>query len=148
MKLISHRGNISGRQPENENSPGYIDHALELGYDVEVDVWFIDGLFYLGHDRPQYNVTIEYLQQSQLWCHAKNIGALAEMAKYIDIHYFWHQEDAYTITSRVHIWVYPKKELCYNSICVMPERGFIGDLSNCYGICSDSLIDINIEELL
>jgi hypothetical protein len=49
MKFISHRGNLSGRNPESENSPSYINMALKLGYDVEVDVWYIDGKWYLGH---------------------------------------------------------------------------------------------------
>ena len=39
MILISHRGNINGRQPNLENLPEYIDSALELGYDVEIDIW-------------------------------------------------------------------------------------------------------------
>ena len=38
MILISHRGNINGPNPEMENNPEYIQKALDLGYDVEVDV--------------------------------------------------------------------------------------------------------------
>ena len=52
MILISHRGNILGRKKQLENNPNYIDNALKLGYDVEVDVWSIDKQFYLGHDEP------------------------------------------------------------------------------------------------
>ena len=40
MKLIAHRGNIDGPNPERENSPEYIEEALKAGYDVEVDVWY------------------------------------------------------------------------------------------------------------
>ena len=43
MILISHRGNIDGRIPEKENHPNYIDAAIKAGYDVEVDLWEIDG---------------------------------------------------------------------------------------------------------
>ena len=50
--LISHRGNIDGRNVEYENNPNYIEAAINLGYDVEIDVWFIDGKFMLGHDEP------------------------------------------------------------------------------------------------
>ena len=50
MLLISHRGNINGKFESYENEPNYIDKALSLGYDVEVDVWFVDDNFYLGHD--------------------------------------------------------------------------------------------------
>jgi len=38
MKLISHRGNLFGPNPTNENNPDYILNAIELGYDVEIDV--------------------------------------------------------------------------------------------------------------
>ena len=37
MILISHRGNIDGKIVERENHPEYIDEAIALGYDVEID---------------------------------------------------------------------------------------------------------------
>ena len=40
MILISHRGNIEGKQPKLENKPEYISKALELGYNVEIDIWY------------------------------------------------------------------------------------------------------------
>ena len=39
-----------------ENKHEYILDTLHKGYDVEIDVWLIDGNFYLGHDKPQYQV--------------------------------------------------------------------------------------------
>ena len=39
MKLISHRGNITGRQPDQENTPAYIESALAT-YDCEIDVFY------------------------------------------------------------------------------------------------------------
>jgi hypothetical protein len=50
MILISHRGNINGKQPDKENHPLYIFEAIKQGFQVEIDVWFIDGKFKLGHD--------------------------------------------------------------------------------------------------
>ena len=38
MILISHRGNISGKNVSLENNPNYIKDAIYLGYNVEVDV--------------------------------------------------------------------------------------------------------------
>jgi len=136
MKLISHRGNINGKQSDLENSPKYIENAIKQGYDVEIDVWYTDG-FYLGHDNPTYKVDIKYLQNNKLWCHAKNGEALYEMRKIDKIHCFWHQDDDMTLTSKGYIWTYPKKSLYYNSICVLPELGYTGELDKCYGICSD-----------
>ena len=47
MILISHRGNINRKQPGLENMPEYIDSAIELGYHVEVDVWYKNNEFWL-----------------------------------------------------------------------------------------------------
>ena len=38
MLFISHRGNLSGPQPENENKVSYIQAALDKGFAVEVEV--------------------------------------------------------------------------------------------------------------
>ena len=56
MFFISHRGNINGPEVNRENSIDYINSAIDKGYDVEVDVWFKKGEFYLGHDEPMYRV--------------------------------------------------------------------------------------------
>ena len=47
MILISHRGNINGKNPKYENKPEYIWESIRKGYHCEVDVWFIDGKFKL-----------------------------------------------------------------------------------------------------
>ena len=56
MKLISHRGNVDGKYPQYENLPEYVDKALDLGYDVEVDLWIDNDGYYLGHDEPTYPI--------------------------------------------------------------------------------------------
>ena len=61
MFLISHRGNINGANPIEENSINYILKAIDLGYNVEIDVWFVNNSFYLGHDKPQYKVNHDFL---------------------------------------------------------------------------------------
>lgn len=66
MILISHRGNINGPNPELENKPEYIDTAIYLGYDVEIDVQMIDNEIYLGHDRPQYKINIEWIDRKSV----------------------------------------------------------------------------------
>lgn len=63
MILISHRGNIDGKKPHLENQPDYIDEAIALGYDVEIDVWLIDGVLFLGHDAPQYEISDVWLEK-------------------------------------------------------------------------------------
>ena len=137
--LIAHRGNINGPDPEKENSPEYIMAALQKGYHAEVDVWFVNQKFYLGHDAPVYEVSLEFLKNDRLWCHAKNLDALHEMLKFEKIHCLWHQEDDATITSRGHIWTYPGRKIFEKSVCVMPEKFDYSkdDLASCFGICTD-----------
>ena len=81
MYLISHRGNIEGKT-KWENHPNYIQEAIEEGFDVEIDVWFVDNKLYLGHDLPQYEIDHDFLINDKLWCHAKNIESLQIMNKY------------------------------------------------------------------
>jgi len=139
MILIAHRGNIDGKSELYENEPNYIDKALKKGYDVEIDVWVIEGNFYLGHDKPQYGITLEWLdkRKNELWIHCKNIEAMEWFNSLFDTYnYFWHQEDTLTLTSKGYIWAYPGKQPIKTSIAVMPEI-YNDDISQCLGICSD-----------
>ena len=135
MYLISHRGNLNGIEKDNENNPDYINQAISRGYDVEVDVRYESGQFFLGHDFNQFKVEEEFLLNNKLWCHAKTNEALIALDR-IKAHYFWHQEDDYTITSKGFFWTYPGKKLLKKSICVLPERANY-DKIDCLGICSD-----------
>ena len=135
MILISHRGNLNGVNSINENDPSYLLSALNKGFDVEVDVRFENSKFYLGHDYSQYEINKEFLINPHIWCHAKTHEALNALHN-INAHYFWHQEDDYTITSKGFIWTYPSKKLLSNSICVLPETTSYKSFE-CLGICSD-----------
>ena len=135
MYLISHRGNLNGIDKDDENNPDYINQAISRGYDVEVDVRYESGQFFLGHDFNQFQVKDDFLLNNKLWCHAKTNEALIALDR-IKAHYFWHQEDDYTITSKGFFWTYPGKKLLQKSICVLPERANY-DKIDCLGICSD-----------
>lgn len=137
MKYISHRGNINNKIIEKENSISYIIDALNLGYDVEIDVWYERG-FFLGHDYPIYKIDTDFLVNKKLWCHAKNLEALNELSK-LQTRYFWHENDRYTITSDRIVWAYPGQKLNEQCVCVLPEINNLthNDVLNCYGICSD-----------
>ena len=138
MFLISHRGNINGIDQTKENSISYISKAIDLGFDVEIDIWFVNNCLYLGHDRPQYKINHDFLINEKLWCHAKNIDALTEMSKY-SIHYFWHDKDDFTLTSKNYIWAYPSKNVNKNTIIVLPEI-YDSNVFECKGVCSDYII--------
>jgi hypothetical protein len=106
MLIIAHRGNISGAEPALENTIDHVETALSNGFDVEVDVWSIGNIYMLGHDTPQVEVSTAWLRRPRMWCHAKNIEALVRMQA-DTIHCFWHDTDAFTLTSRNGLWCYP-----------------------------------------
>lgn len=140
-KLIAHRGNLMGAQPEKENTLAYIQDALLAGFDVEVDVRLVDGQLYLGHDEPQEKVELYYLENSRIWVHAKT----AETYLYLreigsSAHYFLHDEDDFAITSLGFLWTHPKcSNLTSKSVLVKFEydQEFIPQLLQIHGICSD-----------
>lgn len=137
MIFISHRGNINGKKTEEENRESYVLEAIELGYDVEVDIWYLPSFgWYLGHDEPQYPTTLEFLKNKKLWIHAKNYEAFNDLTER-GYNCFWHQEDDFVLTTTGYIWTYPGKKLGKKSICVLPERYTDEVLFDAYGICSD-----------
>lgn len=148
--LIAHRGLITGPDSSIENHPEAIQLARSLGYDVEIDLWFSNQNWYLGHDGPQHEISIDwlasidrnsYLDAHHLWIHAKNIEALYQLKKLKwEGHLFYHQTDDVVITSTGYLWTYPGKLLTPLSVCVMPE--WCGQLENAgsisvYGYCTD-----------
>jgi hypothetical protein len=135
--LISHRGNTDGKNESLENDPTYIDLAIKKGFDVEVDVWYKDNTIWLGHDEPMYDIAKPWFteRKSNLWIHCKNKSAI-DFCIENDLHFFWHNVDDYTMTSKGYIWAYPNKEATLNCIAVLPERN-ITDVKNFVGVCSD-----------
>lgn len=145
MILISHRGNIDGKEPENENKPSFVAAAIAKGYDVEVDFWFKDGRFLLGHDKPQYEIPLGFMENfyRRLWIHCKNTDALSKMLE-IDrigayLNYFWHDTDTVTVTSQGYMWTYPGSYI-EGGIAVLPEIKN-DKLEGRLGICSDYIIN-------
>lgn len=142
MILISHRGNIDGPNPKLENSPTYIQQALDKGYHVEIDVWYVDGKFKLGHDNPEYDFPLTLLKNnySRLWLHCKNTAALSELNK-IDkvgtkLNYFGHDVDEGVLTSKGFIWSILPLD---NGVLVMPEATQNKPIESTIGICSDNI---------
>jgi hypothetical protein len=106
MKYISHRGNIDGRIVDAENHPHYIHDTLVMGYDIEIDIWYVDGKLWLGHDEPQHEIELQWLLHRAhfLWIHCKNIPAMLYFNQFSKdnntLNYFWHEEDTLTLTSK------------------------------------------------
>lgn len=134
MILVSHRGNTIG--PEKaENSPDLILETLSLGFDVEFDLWSVDGKLMTGHDAPKYDLDPKILTLNRLWIHAKNIEALTFLQDLPYANYFWHDTDHYTVTSQGHIWAYPGMILKGKGIAVILGKDL--PAFPCQGVCSD-----------
>jgi hypothetical protein len=148
MILISHRGNIEGSIPEKENDPRYVEDAISFGFDVEVDVWYVQNDLWLGHDKPQFKTNFDWFKDriDKLWVHCKNKDSLIFFRKNFEknnFNFFWHQQDDLTLTSLNYIWVYPGKQPILDSISVIPEL-YGDDISLCLGVCSDYIKKYNI----
>ena len=143
MKQIAHRGNTRGPNPERENTIDYIEEAIQQGYDVEIDIHLNKGIIYLGHDKPEHEVSFRWLLKFKdyLWCHAKDILAFRILLD-LDMHTFMHDGDPVALTSKGYLWTNPGEILVPNSIAVMPDPAWLGSIDN-VGICSDYMEKYN-----
>jgi len=152
---IAHRGNTTGRKPDLENTPKYLEQALAKGFDVEVDVrlskqgWYSDAeLYYLGHKKPVCPTTLSFLQQSSVWCHAKDYYTFRSLLDK-GVNCFYLKDDLVALTSNRYLWHGPTENSSVfednleRTICVMPEY-WTGEpnLENFMGVCSDDLRNI------
>ena len=154
MKLISHRGNIVGPKPDRENKPSYIDTAISAGYEVEVDINYINGKFYLGHDTPDYEITEKWmaLRKDDIWFHCKNLEAASKLADTSeDYKFFCHSSDSFVLTSKNLMWVHDlSMEL--DTRCIIPllsdidVKKYNGNIP--YAVCTDyiSLAEYDLKQ--
>lgn len=141
-RWILHRGLANGPNPVLENQESLLKKRLEEGWEVEVDVWSLDGVLWLGHDRPTTRLEDRgLLSHPGAWVHLKNLEAAAELQG--SAHTFVHDTDPAVYTSKGFLWCYPGNvvENHKQSVIVMPERaGFrfplLGKVS---AVCSDHL---------
>ncbi len=143
MLLVAHRALLNGKK-DGENHPEQIEYCLNHGLDVEIDVWYTDDSFWLGHDQPQYRVDIDFLQLPNLWLHCKNIESAKLLRHYTWLNSFIIDKDDYTFTTKNWLWLSPTYGYSIrNAICVMPEDPrwkFNSDhLLDFAGICSDNV---------
>ncbi len=139
--IIAHRCNLEGKS-DNENTLSGIINCINQGFSVEIDVRYIDGKYYLGHDFPQEEISL-FLMSSlcdRLFIHCKNIEALQQLRAYAELNIFGHSEDEFVITSRGDVFC-SVGTVHDRTICVMPELSnkpiLINDIINCSHILTD-----------
>lgn len=147
MKLIAHRGNLDGPNLNRENSPDYIDAAINSGFDVEIDLRVVNGELFLGHDFPEYHITKEWLytRRYRLWIHCKDYAALlymTEMHKFDDYMFFYHETEDHTIISNGMIWSHDfyDVEINKNNIIPLLDMKSLSSYSGKWkmgGVCTD-----------
>ncbi len=112
IKLIAHRGNLRGPNPQYENTVCYLDVALYSGNDIEIDVWnFLESdIFYVGHDKPiiHQSVPLRYLENPKIWVHCKNQSAYDILSKNPLVNCFQHDKEDWVKTSQGYIWVHSR----------------------------------------
>ena len=144
MKIISHRGNLKGENPNLENTKHYIDSALNEGFDVEVDLWMIDKKYYLGHDNPENKVELEWLDERKknIWIHTKNFSCFESLLEMNDnfIFFYYTIEPVVMVSNKV-IWSHEPNEMEIHKNCVIPLLNKSQIINNnfhgWYGICTD-----------
>ena len=144
MKIISHRGNISGPDLKNENLPSYIDKALQQGLDVEIDLRKIKDKFFLGHDSPDYLVSLSWLEERKknLWIHTKNFNAFEALLELNNnFIFFYYTSDPLILVSNGKIWCHQHEKIVNPKNCVVPfldKSSALGNKEfNWYGVCTD-----------
>lgn len=152
-RLIAHRGIIDGNYSGKENRVETIINAMNLGYEVEVDVHLYENELWLGHDAPQEPLRL-LLNESDLsnfyiWFHCKDSGSLDffQRAYSASAQYFWHDKDEFTITSIGNVWT-ANLAGCYPERTIVVAKNKSDALSqletNCFGICSPYVGELHV----
>lgn len=150
--FIAHRGNISGINPDLENTIDYLRQAHNEGFGVECDLQVHKGALYLGHDEPQEQADYSFLTKPYVFCHAKTVDTMQILIN-SGLHCFWHENDKMTLTSLGFMWCYPgiypehHKAIWldipeHNGGNLLPKDVASKDI---FGVCGDNYFNIKWE---
>lgn len=140
-RFISHRGNLTGPDPANENKTDYLINAYNKGHYVECDVQTHNGVLYFGHDEPQETINWQFITKTRVFCHAKDLESFVVLYN-LNTNCFWHQQDDITVTSKGFIWCYPGIHVIHGRAIWLDLYGY--DLpktipDEIFGICGDTV---------
>lgn len=120
MKIYSHRGNLSGKTLR-ENEPAFLQECIAAGFHVEVDLRFVDGDYYLGHDEPIYRINLEDFDRKEIIFHLKTPHV--PPLRHADA--FAIENDNYVLTLRGLLWANYGQAPTPQSVMCSPE--LVGD---------------------
>lgn len=101
---IAHRALVAGPDHEKENNIQTIHTRCQQGLSSEIDIWFHEEEFWIGHDAPRERVTLEFLTSEFLWIHAKNGEAFYKLQaisneRGLGLRIFYHTQEHYALTT-------------------------------------------------
>lgn len=120
MNIYSHRGNLSGKSPR-ENEPAFLQEAIAAGFHVEVDLWFVDGAYFLGHDGPVHRIDLADFDREEVIFHLKSPHV--PPLRHADA--FAIENDDYVLTLRGLLWTNYGQAPTLHSVMCSPE--LVGD---------------------
>ena len=120
---ISNRGNLAGKDPDEENKPDYIEKALEQGVCVKTDVWVIKDRTVTGTKHPSTGINLNVFNKEKLLIQARNPTALLYLLEE-GYHCYWRESDNLIMTNRNFILSYAGS-IFPKSIIMLPEENTI-----------------------
>jgi len=138
MKIVSHRGNLEGRNIKLENHPDQIDFAIKNNFLAEIDLRIIDNKFWLGHDEPDYLIDKQWLldRNEYLVIHSKDLKTsnhLVNLNK--KLNWFYHTDEDIVLTSWGWMWCYPEIYLSEGITVLIGDQVKLS--SKVLGVCTD-----------
>ena len=123
---IAHRGLIDGPNHQAENSMTTITEWCRQGRASEIDIWWHDEAFWIGHDEPRERVSPEFLRSEFLWIHAKNPKGFYQLQKLSNekgwgLRIFYHTDEDYVLTTNGDTIIYPGLPDMEGWTYMMPE---------------------------
>jgi hypothetical protein len=137
MLLISNKGNITGPNVLLENTPEYIDFAIQQGYNVKIDFWYHNNKFFLGTNRPKTQIDWDWLTNIKrleyLWINCMDTQTFSFLLENgPSLNFFYNKSDNITITSKGIPWSNITNQYTSNTITCNDTN-----IDKVVGVCSD-----------
>jgi hypothetical protein len=141
MRIYSHRGNVSGKSP-HENEPAFVRECIAQGFHVEIDLWSVDGAWWLGHDGPAHAIALDEFDRDEVIFHLKT----PHVPPLVRADAFAIENDAWVLTRKGLLWTnYGQTPTPHSVMCApelvgdgQPLAGFVRAIQRqAAGICTD-----------